>query len=97
MRPRLIITIMFIAEFFLVAMALSPGLGLSKKTVIAGSEWQQNPTLENRKTLDTARGWDKRRQYTVYTLCVVNPIALIIYGVIAASRRRFQAPTGAAI
>jgi hypothetical protein len=80
MRPHLIITLLLIAQFFLVVMAFSPSLGLSKRTITTGWQSRQNPTPENLRAFKAEVARDKRHRYAVYWLCVINAVVLIIYG-----------------
>jgi hypothetical protein len=74
MRPRLVLTVLIIAEPFLLLIGFSPSVGLRVSRISAVQQWRQNPNPETEAAMRSEVAWDTWRPRIIWTLAAINPI-----------------------
>ena len=80
MRPKFVLTIMFITLAFFLALMISPGFWHRKAVDRAVVVRLQNPTAGSIEAVKSEQAKARRGQYVVCSLAVLNVMAIIVYG-----------------
>ena len=80
MRPKFILTLLAIAEIFLAAWLVSPGLWHSRREPAMAVRMHAAPTPATTLAFQVEHDKTKTRQYVVCTLAVLNLLVIIVYG-----------------
>lgn len=87
MRPKFILTILFITLVFLLVLIVSPGFWRRKSVDKTVSAWVQNPTPETEDAVRLEQNRVRRYHYVVCSLAVLNVIGIIVYGGLQQKKR----------
>ena len=80
MRPRLVMTILILIEFFSVCIAFSPSVGFSMQSIAATREWRENPNPATERRMRSERMWNDWRPRIVWAVIAVDGALIVVYG-----------------